>query len=288
MELCDWHYVQTRGILIEMNPSPDPGQQQIQEAGGVTSDTQPGSEESEAPEGASSGRFVYFAPSEEDVAYIVGVSAAFLDAKGYSPTRLLWLGAGSEPLARLFAQWWEIAPENLRPYEHGDNTDDADDLALLVMSHSYDINMSLPVGADENESPETLNQLAEEQFVDLVQAREGLITFALDLRWTDRQPMTPDIAGFMTQQCSLPWETRYQLNEADQTVVQIEENRAPEQIAEDIAKLFPSAEKCDEVAADLLEDYSVCTDLILDHRDGTLTRRPMVTHSPVKSPRLGF
>ena len=62
------------------------------------------------------------------------------------------------------------------------------------MAHSYDINMSLPIGASEEDSAEMLNQLAEEQFVDLVQAREGLITFALDLRWTDRQQV--HAAGF--------------------------------------------------------------------------------------------
>jgi hypothetical protein len=286
MELCDWHYVQTRGILIEMNPNPDPGQEQIQQAesGAAPSPERNGTE----PEQKSSGRFVYFAPSEEDIAYIVGVSAAFIDAKGYAPTRLLWLGENSEPLARLFAQWWEVDPANIRNYRHGDNTDDESELALLVMAHSYDINLSLPVGASESDSPDVLNQLAEEQFYDLMQARAGMITYALDLRWTERQPMTPDIAGFMTQQCSLPWETRYQVNETDQSVVEILENRSPEQVAVDIAKQFPPSEKCDEIAAELMEDYSICTDLILDHRDGTLPRRPLVTHSPVKSPRLGF
>ena len=42
----------------------------------------------------------------------------------------------------------------------------------------------------------------------------------------------------------------------------------------------------DTFAKELLEDYDVCTDLILDHRDGSLIRRPLMTHSPVKSPRL--
>ena len=100
--------------------------------------------------------------------------------------------------------------------------------------------------------------------------------------------MAPDVAGFTTQQCSLPWETRFQVNELDQSVTEIKETRSAEQVAQDIAKLFPASEKCDEIAAELLEDFSLCTDLILDHRDGTLARRPMVTHSPIKSPRLGF
>ena len=285
MELCDWHYVQTRGILIEMNPNPDPGQEQMDQA-------EAGVEVAEADETAeparSSGRFVLFEPSEEDVAYIVGVSAAFIDAKGYAPTRILWLGESSEPLARLFAQWWEIAPENLREYRHGDNTDDEQDLALLVMAHSYDVNMSLPVGASEADGPDALNQLAEEQFVDLMQARAGMIVYGLDVRWTERQPMAPDIAGFLTQQCTLPWETRYTMNESDQSAVEVVETRTPEQVAEDVAKLFPPNEKCDEIAAELVEDFSICTDLILDHRDGSLVRRPVVTHSPIKSPRLGF
>ena len=294
MELCDWHYVQTRGILIEMNPNPDPGQEQIQQA----ENGEPLPADGQAAEGQPkpSGRFVYFAPSEEDVAYIVGVSAAFIDAKGYAPTRLLWLGPSSEALARLFAQWWEVEPDNIREYRHGDNTDDESDLSLLVMAHSYDLNISLPVGVDDTESMDALNELAEEQFVDLMQARAGLITYALDLRWTERQPMAPDVAGFMTQQCSLPWETRYQVTEDEApaqpsgapSVVEIVDNRSAEQVALDFAKQFPPNEKCDEIAAELMEDFSICTDLILDHRDGSLTRRPMVTHSPVKSPRLGF
>ena len=121
-----------------------------------------------------------------------------------------------------------------------------------------------------------------------MQAKSGMIVYALDVRWTERQPMSPDVAGFMTQQCSLPWETRFQVNETDQSVTEIKETRSAEQVAQDIAKLFPASEKCDEIAAELLEDFSLCTDLILDHRDGTLGRRPMVTHSPIKSPRLGF
>ena len=286
MELCDWHYVQTRGILIEMNPSPDPGQERILQAETGAEPSVPETAAANLPK--PSGRFVYFEPSEEDVAYVVGVSAACLDAKGYAPGRLLWLGPESEPLARLFAQWWEVDPEKVREYRHGDNTDEEEDLALLVMSHSYDINLSLPVGAHDVDSPDALNQMAEEQFVELMQAKAGMIVYALDVRWTERQPMAPDIAGFMTQQCSLPWETRFQVNETDQSVVEIVETRSPEQVAQDIAKLFPANEKCDEIAAELMEDFSICTDLILDHRDGTLARRPMVTHSPIKSPRLGF
>jgi len=286
LELCDWHYVQTRGILIEMNPSPDPGQEMILEAqsGNARADGA-----SESPTTAKpSGRFVYFEPGEEEVAYIVGVSAAFIDNKGYAPTKLLWLGPDSEPLARTFAQWWEVDPANVREYRHGDNTDDEDELALLIMAHSYDLGVALPVGATDEDSDDVQNQMAEEQFVDLMHAKAGMITYALDLRWTERQPMTPDIAGFMAQQCILPWETRVQINEDDESVVEIPETRSPEQVAQDIAKLFPAAEKCDEIAAGLVEDLSVCTDLILDHRDGTLSRRPTVTHSPIKSPRLGF
>src|SRR5205814_10419827 len=136
MDLSDWHYIQTRGILIEMNPEPDPG--------GET----------------ASGRFIYFQPSEEDVAYIVGVTAAFLDAKGFAPTRLLWLGETSEPLARLFAQWWEVEEENIRPYPMGDNPDEPDELSLLVMAHSNNF-----FELDD-----------EEASVELAQAREGLIS----------------------------------------------------------------------------------------------------------------
>lgn len=282
MELCDWHYVQTRGILIELNSEPDPGQELIQQS-------QTDAPDETAPEPPKpSGRFVYFEPTEDNIAYIVGVSAAFLDAKGYAPSRLLWLGPESEPLARLFAQWWEVDPANVREYRHGDNTDDEEDLALLVMAHSYDINLSLPVGASEAYGPEVLEQMAEEQFIDLMQAKAGMIVYALDVRWTDRQPMAPDIAGFLTQQCVLPWETHYQENDADQTVVEIIETRLSAQVAEDIARQFGSNEMYDEIAAELMEDFSICTDMILDHRDGTLARRPMVTHSPIKSPRLGF
>jgi tetratricopeptide (TPR) repeat protein len=241
LTLRPWHYVQTRGILVETNPEENvPGE-----------------------------RFVFFQPSEEDVAYIIGTVAAALDQRGYAPTKLLWLGDSAEPLARLLAQWWEVEAENVRPYEVGDNTDDEEELALLCMAHSYDI-------------PD------EETFKDLAIARAGLIMFTLDLRWTERQPLTPDIAGFMTQVCNLPWEDRLQMNEDQQTVTQIEETRSPEEIAVAIAAQFPPEEECDQFATELLEEYASCTDLILDHRDGTLIRRPLVTHSPVKSPRLGF
>lgn len=244
LDLRAWHYVQTRSILMETNPDENvPGE-----------------------------RFVFFQPSEEDVAYIVGMTAALLDNKGYAPNRLLWLGESSEPLARLFAQWWEIAPENIRAYQSDDNTDDEDELALLVLAHSYDV-MNLP---------------DEEAMVHLINARAGLITFALDVRWTERQPMTPDITGFLSQACNLPWEDRLQVSEDQQTVTRLEETRDAQKIAEDIAAQFPDEEECDQFSKELLEFYEGCTDLILDHRDGTLNRKTLVTHSPIKSPRFGF
>lgn len=279
MELCDWHYVQTRGILIEMNPNPDLNMSQ-----------EAPDQEGEEAEKYSSGRFVYFVPSEEDIAHIVAISAAFLDQKELTPDRIVWLGANSEPLARIFAEWWEISEENLREYRHGDNSEEAEPLTLMVMAHSFDLQTNLPAGVEDvdKKEPQELLQLAEEQFADLVEARAGLITFALDLHWTEKQLMTPDIAGFMTQQCSLPWETRFELNEVTQTVTEVKDSRTPQEIAKDIAKRFPDEEKCDDIAKELIEDYSICTDLILDHRDGTLVRRPLLQHSPVRTPRVGF
>ena len=246
MGLRAWHYVQTRGILVETNPDENvPGE-----------------------------RFIFFQPSEEDVAYVCGVTAAMLDARGYAPTKLLWLGENSEPLARIFSQWWEIDEANIRPYQATDNTDDEEELSLLVMAHSYDV-LSLP---------------DEQTFIDLAQARAGLITFALDVRWTERQPLTPDIAGFMAQVCNLPWEPRFQVEGEgeQQTVTQITETRDPSAIASEVAAQFPSEEDCDQYGKELLDEYAGCTDLIIDHRDGTLIRRPLVMHSPVKSPRFGF
>jgi len=244
MGLRAWHYVQTRSILIETNPDENiPGE-----------------------------RFVVFQPTEEDVAYVCSLAAAVLDSRGYAPTRLLWLGESSEPVARIFSQWWEIDEANIRPYAHGDNTEDEEELGLLVMAHSYDV-LSLP---------------DEQAFIDLAQARAGLITFALDLRWTERQPMTPDIAGFMTQICNLPWEPRLQMEEDEQTVNQVVDPRDPATIAASIAEQFPKEEECDQFAGELMEEYKGCTDLIIDHRDSSLIRRPLAAHSPVKSPRLGL
>jgi len=238
--LRPWHYVQTRGILVETNPDENvPGE-----------------------------RFVFFQPSEEDVAYIVGTVAAMLEQREYAPSRLLWLGDSAEPLARLLAHWWEVDDAEVRPYQPGDNTDDEEPLALLCMAHSYDLQ-------------------DEDIFQELAIARSSLITFTLDLRWTERQPLTPDIAGFMTQVCNLPWEDRVQMNE-DQTVTPIQETRNAREIADSMAGQFPTGDECDRFAADLLAEYGNCTDLIVDHRDGTLIRRPLATHSPVKSPRLGF
>jgi hypothetical protein len=244
MDLQDWHYVQTRGILMEINPDENvPGE-----------------------------RFVFFQPTEEDVAYVVGVTAALMDEKGYAPNRILWLGPASEPLARLFSEWWEVDTDAVREYRNGDNTNDYDNLALLVMAHSYDV----------------MHLEDEASFVDLAQARAGMITFALDVRWTERQPMCPDISGFLTQQCNLPWETRFLIDEQNQSITRIDETRTPAEAAKQIADQFPDDDECDDVARELLETYKACTDLILDHRDGSLIRRPLVTHSPIKSPRLGF
>src|SRR5262249_52419197 len=160
----------------------------------------------------ASGRFIYFQPTEEDIAYIVGVAAAFLDAKGYAPNRLLWLGEASEPLARLFAQGWGGGEENLRHYEEGGKPEEAEGLTLLVMAHSYNI----------------FELEDEEAFAELAQARDGLITFAMDIRWTERQPMAPDIAGFMSQDSTLPWEPRYEIDQEAETVTQIVDERDPQ------------------------------------------------------------
>ncbi|HLV79665.1 MAG TPA: tetratricopeptide repeat protein [Chthonomonadaceae bacterium] len=242
MDLRDWYYVQTRSVLLETNPDENSG-----------------------------GRFDFFQPTEEEAAYLIGIAAALLDIKGYAPNRILWLGEHSEPLARAFAQWWEVRDEDVRAYRPGDNTDSQEELSLLVMNHSYDV-FALP---------------DQEAFVDLAQARAGLITFALDMRWAERQPMVPDLAGFLSQACNLPWEPRVQIDPAQQTITPIEETRDAQTVAADLARQFPSEAECDQVARDILEDLSICTDLILDHRDGELIRRPMVTHSPIQPSQPG-
>ncbi len=239
LNLRAWHYIQTRAMLIESNPDENvPGE-----------------------------RFVFWQPSEEDIAWVVGITAALLDAKELGPNRILWHGPSSEPLARLFAQWWEV--DEVRAYVPGDNSEDSDVLSLLCMAHSYDIQ-------------------DEETLMDLAVARPGMITFALDLRWTERQPLTPDIAGFMTQMCNLPWETRLQLSESESDPpTLIEETREPQQIAEEIAAQFAENAELDSAAKEVLDEYENCTDVILDHRDSSLMRRPLPLHSPIKSPRFG-
>jgi tetratricopeptide (TPR) repeat protein len=253
LDLRAWHYVQTRGILLASNPDENvPGE-----------------------------RFVFFQPSEQDVAQILGLAAAVLDEKGYAPNRIVWLGESSEALARIFAEWWEVDEENLRLYQPGDNTDSESELTLLVMSHSFDF--SGLISQEEVEaagSQEALMELQNQRLSELADAREGMIVFMLDI--------TPDIGGFLTQICNLPWETRLQVNETTQEATQIEETRDAVTIAKDVAKHFPAEEECESFARDLLEDFSMCRDLILDHRDGTLKRKSLVTHSPVKSPRFGY
>src|SRR5579884_2995922 len=59
MDLRAWHYVQTRGMLIDTNSDED----------------------------APGGRYVLVQLGEEDVADIVGTTAALLDTKGYAPNR---------------------------------------------------------------------------------------------------------------------------------------------------------------------------------------------------------
>ena len=243
--LREWHYVQTRGILLETNPD----------------ENMPGE------------RFVFFTPSEEDVAYMIALTAAILDTKGYAPNRILWLGDSSEVLARTFAQWWEVDDAQVRAYQPGDNTDEEDDLALLVMAHSYDVQGLLP---------------NEEALFELFPARAGLITFALDLHWTDRQPITPDVAGFMSQICHFPWEARVENNDNQITVTPITEKLDARALAEKLAAQFPEEAESDRFAQETLEDYAACTDLILDHRDASLSRKQLVTHSPLPGPRLGI
>ncbi len=241
MTLRQWHYVQTRGILVETN-----GQEEL-----------PGE------------RFVLWQPSEEDIAWVTGQTAAMLEQMELAPNKILWLGESSETLARIFARWWEIAPENIRAYQPGDNNDSEDELALLCMAHSYDI-------PDE----ETLAELAA--------ARPGLILFALDLHWTDRQPITPDIAGFMSQICNLPWETRIEMSEDQQSAAQVEDTRTPDEAADAVAALFGEEAELEEAARELLALYEPCSDLIINHRDASLSRRPLPLHSPAKSPRFGI
>jgi hypothetical protein len=165
-----------------------------------------------------------------------------------------------------------VDPANIREYRNGDNTEDENDMALLVMAHSYDV----------------MRLTDEASFIDMAQARSGMIVFALDVRWTERQPMCPDIAGFLSQQCQLPWETRFLVDEEKKQVTRVDETRTPAEVAKGISALFPPDEECDDFAKEILEGYEGCTDLILDHRDSTLIRRPLVTHSPVKSARWGL
>ena len=244
LELPQWHYVQTRSLILETNPDENmPGQ-----------------------------RFVFFTPSEEDIAYIVALTAAMLDQKGYAPNRILWLGDSSEVLAHTFAQWWEVDDSQVREYQTGDNTDDEDNIALLVLAHSYDVS-ALP---------------SEEALFELFPARAGLITFALDLHWTERQPITPDISGYMSQICHLPWEAKVEMNEEQVTVTPITEKPDARALAVALAAQFPEEAESDKFAQETLEEFAACTDLILDHRDGTLKRKSMVTHSPLPGPRFGY
>ncbi|MCS6775339.1 MAG: tetratricopeptide repeat protein, partial [Chthonomonadaceae bacterium] len=260
--LREWHYVQTRGILLETNPD----------------ESVPGE------------RFFFFQPSEEDVAYVVGLTASILDEMGYTPDRILYLGSSSEPLAHLFAEWWGRSEEDVRFYQPGDNTDRPEPLSLLVMAHSYDYGGLITeedlqrVGDD----PQAMHLLQMQRLSELAEAREGLILFMLDVRWTERQPITPDIAGFLTQQCNLPWEPRLQVDMEQQVATPVQETRDVRTIVRDLSAQFPSREECRQWAKETLEEYAGCSDLMLNHRDGTLKRKSLVTHSPVKSPRFGY
>ncbi len=242
--LKEWHYVQTRGMLLETNPD----------------ENMPGE------------RFIFFTPSQEDVAYIISLTAGILDHKGYAPNKILWIGDSSEVLARLFAQWWEVKDEDVRPYRSGDNNDDEGSVALLVLAHSYDV-FGLP---------------NEQDIVELFPAQAGMVTFALDVRWTERQPIVPDIAGYLSQQCFLPWEAKIEMREDGFDVTPITDAPDAKSLAVELAKLFPAEEEADEFAKETLESFNACTDLILDHRDGDLNRKSMVTHSPLPGPRFGI
>ncbi len=243
--LREWHYVQTRGVLLATNADANmPGE-----------------------------RYAFCAPPLPDIARIIAITAAFLDNRGYAPNRLLWIGERSEVLARLFAEWWEIDEEEIRPFAAGDNTDDEDNLALVVMSHSSDL-LSLP---------------DEETLFELYETHAGLITFALNVNWTERQPITPDITGLLSQMCYFPWEANVAMdNHGNININPLEETPDPRELARKMAEFFPSDEECESDARKLDDIYAGCTDLILDHRDGELFRKSLVTHSPVPSPQLTF
>ena len=93
---------------------------------------------------------------------------------------------------------------------------------------------------------QALQMLQGERLSELADAREGLIVFMLNVLWTDRQPIVPDIAGFLSQQCNLPWETRLQVDMETQTATPIEETRDALTIANDISKQFPPEEEADD------------------------------------------
>lgn len=243
--LREWHYVQTRGMLLATN----------------TDANMPGE------------RYAFCAPPLADIARIIAITAAFLDNRGYAPNRLLWLGERSEILARLFAEWWEIDEEEIRPYQAGDNTADEDNLALVVMCHSADL-LSLP---------------DEETLFELYEAQAGLIMFSMNVNWTERQPITPDITGMLSQMCYFPWEANVSMdNQGNINITPMEEAPDPRALAKQMAQFFPSDEECEADAQRLAEVYGGCTDLILDHRDGDLFRKSLVTHSPAPSPLLSF
>lgn len=167
----------------------------------------------EEPEVAG-GRYVALWGSDQAVATSLAKLRTLLETLGRPPEQVLALpDRDSEILGRAAARLYDL------PFEIGAEPSFARPGALVVAADN--------------------RLLADHPALREVQA--GQTVFALNLHWLARAPITPDVAGLLTQRYSYPWGERYQVDPASRQVVPIPpDGRPPEAIAAQLAATPPA------------------------------------------------
>ncbi|MBX9688603.1 MAG: hypothetical protein K2X27_17980 [Candidatus Obscuribacterales bacterium] len=109
---------------------------------------------------------------------------------------------------------------------------------------------------------------------------KGQSVFAFNLNWLQQGPITPDIAGLMSQYCSFPWsKDRLQIDpESNERIVLPEDLRDPEEIA---AEFNVESTEPDEYFPEILDFYNQNALYLKGGRLGGTKRWRFITDSPV-------
>ncbi|MDE2125893.1 MAG: hypothetical protein KGJ62_04820 [Armatimonadetes bacterium] len=202
------------------------------------------------------GRYPAIRLEVASVALLCAGLCKWLSLLDLRPKCVSWLGPAAEPLALHIAALLSNGPTSTAPWSPGSNID-GDAPGLLVLAHSWDV-----------------QYLASElDLQELATARSGMLLFCLQTGSTEPQPVTPDISGMLAESAELPWET------PGTTAAQTAADWAAA-----LAEQAPDTGATEALATELEQAYEGFTDLLLNHRDGTLPRRILPGHSPLNAP----